>query len=64
MPSVQMVHISYQGKTVEAKMVDSCPGCGPNDLGGCHIVDTLGSLSSWDSPRQTCPLLHSGHLPP
>ncbi|KAI0250951.1 expansin family protein [Lactifluus subvellereus] len=27
-----MVQISYQGKTVEAKMVDSCPSCGPNDL--------------------------------
>jgi len=28
----QMVQISYKGKTVEAEMVDSCPGCGGNDL--------------------------------
>ncbi|KAI9443493.1 expansin family protein [Lactarius indigo] len=28
----QMVQISYGGKSVTAKMVDSCPGCGGNDL--------------------------------
>jgi hypothetical protein len=28
----QMVHISYGGISVTAQMVDSCPGCGPNDL--------------------------------
>lgn len=28
----QTVHISYGGKTVTAEMVDSCPGCGGNDL--------------------------------
>lgn len=34
-----MVHISYQGKTVVAEMVDSCPGCGGNDLGEYRIVE-------------------------
>ncbi|KAH9979993.1 riboflavin aldehyde-forming enzyme [Lactifluus volemus] len=28
----QQVQITSNGKTVEATMVDSCPGCGSNDL--------------------------------
>ncbi|KAH9979923.1 RlpA-like double-psi beta-barrel-protein domain-containing protein-containing protein [Lactifluus volemus] len=28
----QMVQISYQGKSVQAKTVDSCPGCGTDGL--------------------------------
>jgi hypothetical protein len=38
-PFVQTVHISYGGKTVTAEMVDSCPGCGGNDLGKYRIVE-------------------------
>jgi hypothetical protein len=34
-----MVHISYGGNSVEAEMVDSCPGCGGNDLGKYRIVE-------------------------
>lgn len=34
-----MVEISYQGKTVEAEMVDSCPGCGGNDLGKYRVFE-------------------------
>ncbi|KAI0269926.1 expansin family protein [Gloeopeniophorella convolvens] len=28
----QFLEISWGGKTVKAQMVDSCPGCGENDL--------------------------------
>ncbi|KAK7460896.1 hypothetical protein VKT23_008824 [Stygiomarasmius scandens] len=26
------MNVSYQGKSVQVKVVDSCPGCGPNDI--------------------------------
>lgn len=39
-----MVHISYQGKTVEAEMVDSCPGCGGNDLGKYRIFEYISCI--------------------
>jgi hypothetical protein len=46
------VEINYKGKTVEAEMVDSCPGCGVNDLGRFSIVDALVVLGSWYAPRE------------
>ncbi|KAN0127316.1 expansin family protein [Lactarius tabidus] len=42
----QMVHISYGGNSIEAEMVDSCPGCGGNDLDMSEATfKSLASLS-------------------
>jgi hypothetical protein len=49
------VEINYQGKTVEAQMVDSCPGCGANDLGrfSCQRISCPGLMGC--SPEDMSP---------
>ena len=43
-PFSQTVQITSNGKTADAQIVDTCPGCGPNDLGEC---DTIDGLAGW-----------------
>ena len=41
---LQTVQITSNGKTANALVVDTCPGCGSGDLGGCHDIDGLAGL--------------------
>jgi hypothetical protein len=43
-------------------VVDSCPGCGQDDLGECRNIGTSAYFHSLDFPWQTCLLLLSKNL--
>jgi hypothetical protein len=42
--SSQTVQITSNGITAEAQIVDTCEGCGPNDLGEYDNIDGLAGL--------------------
>jgi hypothetical protein len=59
----QLVEITRNGITIVAKIVDTCIGCGPEDLGEYDKIDGLVLVGLMNCSLQTCLLVCSKYLP-